>query len=123
MGGLCHAKIRYDVPSFEPTLQGRPNHYQRKNSDKGQIVPHDPNCPFCPGNESMTPPSLLSFDLSNPSSSSSWSTRVIENKYPVVWPLHQGQVKEEEISESYLLKSEHINTTISAVGYHEVVNP
>ena len=41
-------------------------------------VSHDPACPFCPGNESKTPPSILE----EKDDSGLWNLRVIPNKYP-----------------------------------------
>jgi UDPglucose--hexose-1-phosphate uridylyltransferase len=37
-------------------------------------------CPFCPGNEHLTPPSLL--ELPEGSKDKSWEIRVFENRYP-----------------------------------------
>ena len=36
-------------------------------------------CPFCPGNEAMTPPALLTVD-----SGGAWAIRVFENKFPAL---------------------------------------
>ncbi len=42
-------------------------------------------CPFCAGNEAMTPPEVLVFhDKSNLPSSRKWTVRVVPNKYPAV---------------------------------------
>jgi UDPglucose--hexose-1-phosphate uridylyltransferase len=34
----------------------RPHEFLKGRSEPPQLPPHDPNCPFCPGNEHMTPP-------------------------------------------------------------------
>jgi len=39
------------------------------------------SCPFCPGNESMTPPAVLSYPDSN---TGSWQIRVFTNRFPAV---------------------------------------
>lgn len=46
--------------------------------------PHDPNCPFCPGRESSTPPAC---DVEpDPSDPSRWSVRIVPNKFPALDP-------------------------------------
>lgn len=59
-------------------------------------------CPFCPGNEAHTPPSL--FEIS--SVEGTWQTRVILNKYPAVLP-SDGTVGS--------------SSSVFAVGEHEVL--
>ncbi len=39
-------------------------------------------CPFCPGNEDLTPPEIYRF----PEESEEWQLRVIPNKYPAIEP-------------------------------------
>ncbi len=34
----------------------RPHDFLKGRSEPSQLPSHDPNCPFCPGNEHMTPP-------------------------------------------------------------------
>lgn len=42
-------------------------------------------CPFCPGNESLTPPEIFSIrDGKVPSGSAGWVVRVVSNKYPAL---------------------------------------
>ena len=44
-------------------------------------------CPFCAGNESLTPPEVLVFrDQSDPSGLPNWTVRVVPNKYPALVP-------------------------------------
>ena len=46
--------------------------------------PHTPSskaCPFCPGNESMTPPEIVSYPKK---SGKGWQVRVIPNKFPAL---------------------------------------
>ncbi len=45
-----------------------------------QLPAHDPACPFCPGNESMTPPELAR--VSGPDGR--WRVRVVPNRYEAV---------------------------------------
>ena len=41
-------------------------------------------CPFCPGNESMTPPEISSVENKTPSKQSRWQVRVVPNKFPAL---------------------------------------
>ncbi len=56
----------------------------RKNRPNDQAKPQTPQptiykCPFCPGNESMTPPEVDRL----PKNSTEWAVRVVPNKYPI----------------------------------------
>jgi len=61
-------------------------------------------CPFCPGNEYMTPPEI--FRLGG----KKWKTRVFENAFPIFKP-EKGKIK--KINKMFLLKP--------AFGYHEII--
>src|SRR5215467_15797275 len=84
----------------------RPQH----NTGKHKIAGGDP-CPFCAGNETMTPPAVLTckaddLDPNTPD----WSVRVVPNKYPAlvdegVWTGHSDSAYQ----------------TINGLGVHEVV--
>mgnify|MGYP006274603149 CR=1 FL=1 len=64
-------------------------------------------CPFCEGNETLTPPELLALRPSGgPANSKGWTVRIVPNRYPAVIP---GQP--EELGPGQL----------QAVGAHEVV--
>jgi UDPglucose--hexose-1-phosphate uridylyltransferase len=43
------------------------------------VPPHDPACPFCPGNERLTPP-----EIARHSANGAWDVRVVPNRYPAV---------------------------------------
>lgn len=66
------------------------------------------SCPFCPGNENMTPPAVLSYRDEN---TGAWRLRVIVNKFPAVTP--EGSPLE-KISNGYFL-------SMDGLGYHEVI--
>ena len=53
---------------YAPERAGRPNAFQRVNEEI---------CPFCPGNESLTPPEIAR-------TGDSWRVRAFPNKYPAV---------------------------------------
>jgi UDPglucose--hexose-1-phosphate uridylyltransferase len=47
--------------------------------------PHDPGCPFCPGNEHMTPPEVLAYrPPGSEANSGDWWVRVVPNKFPAL---------------------------------------
>ena len=41
-------------------------------------------CPFCPGNESKTPPEILAYRNGSERDKPGWSVRVVPNKYPAL---------------------------------------
>lgn len=50
-------------------------------------TPHVANCPFCVGNESMTPPELFVLPTKNPTQESEkWRVRVVPNRFPALVP-------------------------------------
>ena len=42
------------------------------------------SCPFCPGNESLTPPEIFAVRPQGDKDTSGWKVRVIPNKYPAL---------------------------------------
>ncbi len=67
-------------------------------------------CPFCYGNEYMTPPEVLAFRDNGKPNSSGWKVRVVPNKFPAL--IHEGKPE--------LIKNG-IYSTMSGVGAHEVI--
>lgn len=68
---------------------------------------HLPDCPFCPGNESMTTREVFRIDDDD----GTWITRVVPNKFPVLtdrglMPAHRHAG---------------LNHTVEGVGVHEVI--
>ncbi|MCP4708521.1 MAG: galactose-1-phosphate uridylyltransferase [Planctomycetes bacterium] len=61
----------------------RPSDYSRRQSPS--ISDYDENCPFCPGQEKMTPPEIASLrPTSTEPDSPGWTVRVVPNKYPAL---------------------------------------
>lgn len=84
-----------------PERADRPNALVRPRSE-----PDTGPCPFCPGNERMTPPPLL-VHQGNPSG---WSLRVVPNRYPALR------------TEIQLLRDgDGIFDSMAGTGAHEVV--
>lgn len=65
-------------------------------------------CPFCPGNEHMTPPAIATFDT--PNRDAGWSIRIVENLYPVLGDNRQNP------NLAFGLQQ-----TIDGYGRHEVI--
>jgi len=92
---------------ISPERQKRPLFLQRINGTD-TITPTD--CPFCPGNEAMTPLELLAVRRNGGSANGpGWDLRVVPNKYPALRV-------EGEISRS----GEGIYDRMTGVGAHEV---
>jgi len=57
---------------------------------------HKEDCPFCPGNEYLTPHETLAYRNSGPADSKGWWVRVIPNKFPALSPEGSLERKEEK---------------------------
>jgi len=83
----------------------RPEEFAKKTKDKKVIPSFVPSCPFCPGNEKMTPPETFVVP-----GSSGWQVRVSPNKFAAL---------------SYVGEKERfvqgIRRTVTGVGIHEVI--
>ena len=89
------AKRPHELAGQQPTAEKQPE--------------HSATCPFCPGNESMTPPELYRDD-GGPPNSPGWQVRVVPNRFAALSP--QGEVA---IREPYWF------TKVTGVGAHEVI--
>ena len=80
---------------------------------KSVILPeHDNSCPFCPGNESMTPKEILEFrPFGTLPGTPGWWIRTTLNKFPALEP--SGSLER--------FKEEDFFRHMDAVGHHEVV--
>lgn len=73
----------------------------------------DPKCPFCPGNENMTPPEVLGYREGGPPNSSNWWIRVIPNRFAALSPSQTGEPPKREM--------EGLFRKMEGVGKHEVL--
>lgn len=88
----------------------RPDDFIRSRPPAGALPEHDAHCPFCPGQEHLTPPSLLEF----PAEAVPWDVRVVPNKFPALAPTpDEGCHACSERIGPYLRRA--------GVGHHEVV--
>jgi UDPglucose--hexose-1-phosphate uridylyltransferase len=65
-------------------------------------------CPFCPGNEGRTPPTILSYSHRE---SNFWQIRAFNNQFPAVTPEKNDSRKSED---GFFL-------SLDGLGYHEVI--
>ncbi|MGC9670873.1 hypothetical protein ACNTMW_30540 [Planosporangium sp. 12N6] len=63
-----------------PRRAGRPADVPRPAGQPAGGPAGPPPCPFCPGNEAMTPPEVLRV----PAGADAWQVRVVPNRYPLV---------------------------------------
>ena len=56
--------------------------------------PYKEGCPFCQGNEHLTPHESLAYRSGGPPDSKGWWVRVIPNKFPALVP--EGSLRREE---------------------------
>lgn len=87
---------------------GRPYGYSR-GGIPGNEVPKI-ECPFCAGNEKMTPPEISADRKGSHQNQSGWDIRIVPNKYPALTECEQA-----EKSDNGLYRS------ITGAGLHEVV--
>jgi UDPglucose--hexose-1-phosphate uridylyltransferase len=84
----------------------RPEDFIRKRKEKKKVLPAQvATCPFCPGNEKMTPPETYIVP-----DTMGWRVRVAPNKFPAL-----SYVGERRRS------IQGIRRTITGVGIHEVI--
>ena len=87
-----------------PERGQRPNEFKLEKKSR-ELPAHDPECPFCPGNENQTPPEIYRHPQDG-----DWQVRVIPNKYSALE------------SEGVVTRTtQGVKRTISGVGLHEII--
>lgn len=113
-----------------PDRGGRPVQTGPERPDARPERPHDPDCPFCPGNESELPAIL--FEAGDQDEEGAWHTRAVPNKYPAFTndPARGEWVDAglgdggSGIGKTLTLGSDvpvQVATPLPAVGYQEVI--
>ncbi|MDE0332528.1 MAG: DUF4921 family protein [Nitrospinae bacterium] len=104
-------ETRYDPHRGEWTLiaPGRrerphPAHYANATPED-----EDPACPFCPGNESLTPPEVAAIREAGEENAPGWRARCVPNKYPATG---SGALERD---------GEGVFTSLAGGGRHEVL--
>jgi UDPglucose--hexose-1-phosphate uridylyltransferase len=83
----------------------RPHEFTQPSSESDSLV-----CPFCPGNESQTPPELWAAREGGGPNQPGWKVRVIPNKFPAL--RIEGELDRE---------AEGIYDRMNGIGAHEVI--
>ena len=91
------SEIRQDPTTKEWVIMAgervkRPHDSLRQQA-KRELPDFEPSCPFCPGNEVMTPPEAL---LYRNDETQSWRVRAFANKFPALAPEGSTMRREEE---------------------------
>lgn len=109
-------EIRWDIITEERVIiaterSRRPHDFQRADSPAAPTPEYVPNCPFCVGNESMTPPEVDAYrEAGTAPDTPGWRVRVVPNKFPALAPDGNLHPREQGI---YMLAD--------GVGVHEVI--
>jgi UDPglucose--hexose-1-phosphate uridylyltransferase len=103
-------ELRYNVITREWVIIAaerakRPDDFIRKDKAKKDLPAFSPHCPFCPGNESMTPPETYTLK-----DGAGWRVRVAPNKFPALSFVGQRRNTIKGISR-----------VVTGVGIHEVI--
>ena len=85
----------------------RPDDFHKAVAESS-LPTHDPACPFCPGQEDLTPPETIRYPKD---SHLDWRVRVVPNKYAAVG-LNV---------EPYRRETAHFFREMGGVGHHEVI--
>lgn len=103
--------IRQDPTTKEwvivATSRARRPHDIPRGAARRPTRPHEPGCPFCPGNEAQAPGETLRL----PEGDGAWAVRVVPNKFAALIP--DGEPRRRERGPLF--------REMAGVGYHEVV--
>lgn len=103
-------ELRYNVLTREWVIIAterakRPEDFVKEKTGKKPLPTYVPTCPFCPGNEKLTPPET--YVVPGPSG---WRVRVTPNKFAAL--SYQGELRR---------SIQGIRRTVTGVGIHEVI--
>ncbi|MGQ9657171.1 MAG: galactose-1-phosphate uridylyltransferase [Fimbriimonadales bacterium] len=85
-------EIRIDIITEERVIVAtersrRPHDFKKADTPAAPIPEYLPNCPFCVGNESMTPPEVDAFrEVGSAPDTPGWWVRTVPNKFPALAP-------------------------------------
>ena len=92
----------------------RPHDFVRNHKASPDVPSYDKDCPFCAGNEAMTPSTVFEVAAPEGGGRASWAVRVVPNKFPALMtPEGEGDTTRRVIGRLYL--------EMDGVGRHEVV--
>jgi UDPglucose--hexose-1-phosphate uridylyltransferase len=93
------------------TERAKRPHDFKKSGPPEPLPAYKADCPFCPGNEKMTPPEILAYRQGGPPNSPGWWVRVVTNKFSALVP--DGSLTRRE--------EEGLFRKMDGVGQHEVI--
>lgn len=107
------SELRQDMVSgawviIAPERGRRPTRRPPGETTAPSVLPRDPSCPFCPGNEHMLPGITEEVPSGSPPG---WCARVVPNKYPALQPGHDSTAQ----------SSDGPGISLPGYGYHEVI--
>ncbi len=110
--GRDMSEIRQDPTTEEWVIIARerakrPSDFVHQQPRRG-LPDFSPTCPFCPGNESMTPPQTLSYPRDG---GTGWQVRAFTNRFPALAPAGRATRK---MKEGFF-------TEMEGLGTHEVI--
>lgn len=90
-GRLALPELRYDILSGDTVVIAgerakRPSDFKSAQMEMGPTPERDPRCPFCEGNEEMTPPEVYAVRKDGRTNGPGWTVRVVPNKFPAFVP-------------------------------------
>jgi UDPglucose--hexose-1-phosphate uridylyltransferase len=91
--------LRYDPTTsdwviFAPARARRPHQFKREPLDRPP--PAGTACPFCPGNERLTPPEIDAIRQGMPANTPGWQVRVVPNMFPALRIEEENTILEEQ---------------------------
>lgn len=109
------SELRKDIITREWVIlaseRAKRPHDFKKTEEAVKKPKHDPNCPFCEGNEEKTPPEVLAYRSHNSKpNNKGWQLRVINNKFAALNP--EGELCRKDVG---------IYDSMCGIGAHEVV--
>ncbi|MCS6919810.1 MAG: DUF4931 domain-containing protein [Fimbriimonadales bacterium] len=109
-------EIRWDLITEERVIiaterSRRPHDFKKADTPAEPTPEFVANCPFCVGNEGMTPPEVDAFrEAGTAPDTPGWRVRVVPNKFPALAP--EGSLQ---------LREQGIYTLADGLGVHEVI--
>ena len=88
----------------------RPDQFRRR-TEAPDLPVYDPACPFCPGREALTPPTLWEKKAAQVEGGADWRVRVFANKFPALTPAGETQRRTRD----------GFFQQMDGLGYHEVI--
>lgn len=125
-------ELRYDIMSglysiIATERAKRPMDFGLAQKEEQKLPERDESCPFCPGNEHMTPPEVLAIRDSGEKDGPGWRVRIVPNKFPAL--VESQAVPDtdyrlgilEETSDEPSVSDASMYWEVPGVGAHEVV--